>query len=102
MNYAKLPAPVLAKLLTLEQGVEDLSQRLTRTKDAIASTRARLTGGFSKQSEYDDLRATLDQLVADKAVLETKLQAAQSLQSACKIRSGSTGCPKAHRWSRFR
>ena len=47
-----------------------------------ASPRVRLAG-LQQESEYD-LRATLDQLVADKAVLEKNLQAAQSLQSACK------------------
>jgi hypothetical protein len=41
-----------------------------------ALPRVRLTGGL-KESEYDDLRATLDQLVADKAVLGKK-HAAQS------------------------
>ena len=46
-----------------------------------ASPRVRLAG---LQQVRIDLRATLDQLVADKAVLEKNLQAAQSLQSACK------------------
>ena len=50
---------------------------------SIATSRATTSRG-NKRSEYDDLRATLDQLVADKAMLEKKLHAAQSLQSACK------------------
>ena len=85
MNYSKLPAPVLAKLLALEQHAKKLAERVAKTQDGIASARARLTGGFEKQSEYDDLRATLNQLVADKPVLEKKLHAAQSTPSSCKV-----------------
>jgi hypothetical protein len=43
-----------------------------------------LTGGFQRQSEYDDLRKALDQLVADKPVLERRLRAAQSVHAACR------------------
>src|SRR4051794_34709759 len=84
MNYSNLPAPVLAKLLTLEQGVEDLSQRVARTQDGISSARARLTGGFNKQSEYEDMAASLNQLIADRPILEAKLRSAASVVSSCK------------------
>ena len=85
MNYNKLPAPVLAKLLALEQHAKKLADRVVKTEDGIASARARLTGGFEKQSEYDDLRASLNQLLADKPVLEKRLHAAQSTLSSCKV-----------------
>jgi hypothetical protein len=85
MNYNKLPAPVLAKLLALEQHAKDLSQRVAKTQDGIASARTRLTGGFARQSEYDDVTASLKQLVADKPVLEKKLHSAQSTLSSCKV-----------------
>jgi hypothetical protein len=81
MNYSKLPAPILAKLLALEQHAKKLAERVAKTQDGIASARARLTGGFEKQSEYDDLRASLKQMVADNPVLEaaTARRAAHAL-----------------------
>jgi hypothetical protein len=85
MNYNKLPAPVLAKLLALERHAKDLSQRVAKTQDGITSARTRLTGGFARQSEYDDVTASLNQLVADKPVLEKKLHSAQSTLSSCKV-----------------
>jgi hypothetical protein len=84
MNYSNLPAPVLAKLLTLQQCVEDLTLRVAKTQDGIASARARLTGGFKKQSEHEDTAASLNQLIADKPILEAKLRSAQSMLSSCK------------------
>ena len=85
MKYAKLPAPALAKLLSLEEAVEELTQRVAGTQDGITSARARLTGGFRKQAEGDDLTASLKQLIVDKPILEIKLHAAQSVLSNCKV-----------------
>jgi hypothetical protein len=85
MKLNNVPQPVLAKLIALEEVVEALSQRVAKTQDGIASARTRLTGSFARQSEYDDVTASLKQLVADKPVLEKKLHAAQSTLSSCKI-----------------
>jgi hypothetical protein len=79
-----VPATAFAKLITLSDAVKYLSEKVIATEAAIASARQRLTGGFSKDPEYDDLRATLDQLVADLPVLKKKLHAAQSVLSSCK------------------
>jgi hypothetical protein len=84
MNYSKLPAPVLAKLVALEESIEDLSERVARAEYGITAARSRLTGTFQKQSEYDALMASLKQLVADKPVLEQKLHTAQRTLSAGK------------------
>jgi hypothetical protein len=84
MKYTKLPAPVLAKLLTLEEAEDALTERIAKTQDGIAAARTRLTGAFAKDDAYRDVRATLDQLIADKPRLEQKLHAAQSVLSNCK------------------
>ncbi|MGE0037957.1 MAG: hypothetical protein AB7S93_20255 [Xanthobacteraceae bacterium] len=84
MNYTKLPARVLAKLLALEDTVEHLTQRIAATQDGVTSARARLAGGFEKQVEGDDLAASLKQLVADQPELQHKLHAAQVALTACK------------------
>jgi hypothetical protein len=84
MNYRELPAPVLAKLLSLEEVVEDLTQRVTKTHTGITSARTRLTAGFRNRTEGDDLNASLKQLISDAPVLEQKLHDAQRTLSACK------------------
>jgi hypothetical protein len=83
MNRSDLPAPVLAKLFSLQEVAEDLALRVARAENGITNARERLTGGFDKQSDYHDLRATLNQLMADKPTLEKKLHAAQSALRAC-------------------
>jgi hypothetical protein len=85
MNRHQLPAPVLAKLLALEETVEHLTQRVAKTQGGIEHARHRLTGGFQKQSEGDDLAASLKQLISDKPILEMKLHAAKSVLSKCKV-----------------
>jgi predicted nucleic acid-binding Zn-ribbon protein len=79
-----IPAPALAKLLSLDEAVEHLTQHVAKTQDGIVSARARLTGGFHKQAEYDDLTESLRQLIADKPVLEQKLRVAQTVLSNAK------------------
>jgi hypothetical protein len=76
--------PVLAKLLALEEAVEDLTQRVAKPQDGIVFARQRVAGGFRKQAEYDDLSASLKQMVDEKPILERKLRAAQSVLSNCK------------------
>ena len=84
MNRSKLPAGVLSKLIQLDEQVEDLTREVANTEQGIANARRRLSGSFTSERECDDLRATLDQLVNDKPMLEKKLHAAQSVLSACK------------------
>jgi hypothetical protein len=84
MKNSNLPAPVLAKLLALEEAVEDLTQRVVKTHDGIEHARRRLTGGFRTPAEGDDLNASLKQLIADKPAVEMRLHAAKSVLSNCK------------------
>jgi hypothetical protein len=84
MKYEHLPSPTLAKLLSLEEVVEHLTQHVAKTQDGITSARARLSGGFNKPTEGDDLAASLKQLIADKPILEQKLHAARSVLSNAK------------------
>jgi hypothetical protein len=85
MNRSKLPNGVLSRLIDLDDQVEYLTRKLANTEQGIADARHRLSGGFRKQAEYDDLSASLEQLVADKPVLEKKLHSAQSVLSNCKV-----------------
>jgi chaperonin cofactor prefoldin len=84
MNRRHISDHVQAKLATFERAVEDLTERIARTQDAIDSARQRLTGGFQKDQEYHDLRSTLAQVVADKPVLEKKLSRASWTLRSCK------------------
>jgi hypothetical protein len=56
-DYSALPAPVLAKLLSLEESVDFFAQRVAKTQAGIESARHRLSGGFHKDSEYRDSRS---------------------------------------------
>jgi hypothetical protein len=85
MNRSKLPNGVLSRLIDLDDQVEYLTRKLANTEHGIADARRRLSGGFRKQTEYDDLAASLKQLVADKPMLEKKLRNAQSVLSNCKV-----------------
>jgi hypothetical protein len=84
MKRADLPAAVLAKLLVLDDQAQDLARKVADAERGITSARAGLTGGFQRQSEYDDLYTTLKQLVADKPILERKQHALQCTLSSCK------------------
>jgi hypothetical protein len=75
---------VLSRLVELDEQVEDLTRKLANIEQGIADARGRLTGSFRKQAEYDDLSASLKELVADKPTLEKKLHTAQSVLSNCK------------------
>jgi hypothetical protein len=76
---------VLSKLIELDEQVGFYTEKLAKTDGAIASARTRLSGGLPKQQEWDDLNASLKQLVADKPTLEKKLHSAQSVLSNCKV-----------------
>jgi hypothetical protein len=84
MTDTNIPATALTKLIALSDAAEFLSEKLIATEQAIASARQRLSGGFHKQSEYDDLRVTLDQLIADLPVLKRRCAAAEAIHSRCR------------------
>ena len=64
---------LLAQLSELQEVVQGLAERVAKTEDGIANARKRLTGTFARKGEYEDMRATLNQLIADKPILEQKL-----------------------------
>jgi chromosome segregation ATPase len=84
MKRNHIPNHVQAKLDKWEQQVEHLTLQLAKTQEAIDGARQRLSGGFQRDSEYRDLRASLDKLVAEKPILETKLADARYTLSSCK------------------
>ena len=94
------PSSVLAQMSELEEVVQRLTERVAKTADGITNARKRLTGTFARKGEYEDMRATLNQLIADKPILEQKLAAAQSTLSRCK--RGSITCPSIRCWNRQR
>jgi hypothetical protein len=83
MNNDRIPASAFAKMLSLSDASEYYSSRVIQTEQGIAAARQRLTGGMP-QRDFDDLRASLDALIADLPVLKKKLHTAQSTYSACK------------------
>jgi hypothetical protein len=83
MKRQNVPASALAKLTELSDAAEYLSEQLIRTEQGIASARQRLTGGM-KQSEYDDLRASLKQTTDDLPGLKRKCDNANALYSSCR------------------
>jgi hypothetical protein len=84
MNRSTLPAPVLSKLMELDEQVEDLTRKLANTEQGITDSRRRLSGSFRSEAEYDDLRAALKKMVDEQPALERRLHAAQSIRSRCK------------------
>jgi septal ring factor EnvC (AmiA/AmiB activator) len=83
MNNRDLPKPVRDKLLALSAQSEQLVERERRTKEAISNARARLTGKFNNDSEYEDTYGVLKKLVADMPIIERKRGAAQSTYEEC-------------------
>jgi hypothetical protein len=83
-NNPNIPSAAYVKLLHLSDVAEHLSDKITETEKAIATARTRLSGGLPKQQEYEDLSASLKQLVADKPALERKLHAAKLVHFNCK------------------
>src|SRR5262245_19575780 len=79
-----IPAAVMNRLHSLQEVAENQAARLARNTYAIASARARLSGGFSKDAEYKDVRATLDDLLADQPILQKRVRQAQSVVTSCK------------------
>ena len=84
MKRNHFPDHVQDKLDKFERVVAHLTQQVARTQDAITSARERLTGGFQRDSEYKDMRASLDKLVADKPMFASKLDSAQYTLKNCR------------------
>lgn len=84
MKANHIPSHVQAKLDELEQQAEHLAEQVARTTDGIASARRRLSGGFQQDREFFDLRAGLDELVADQPILERKLRDAEFTLADCR------------------
>jgi hypothetical protein len=83
MKYEQLPNPAMAKILSLSSAVEFLSERLAATESGITNARHRLTGGM-KPAEYEDLKASLQQLVDDLPALKRRAAAAKDIYAKCR------------------
>jgi hypothetical protein len=83
MNQGNIPKTVRDTLLKFDQTVEHLTEQATRTKEAIDLARERLTGGFERDQQYRDVRATLDKLVKDLPAIEDKRDAAERMLERC-------------------
>jgi len=101
MTYDSLPQHVLAKLLSLDEGVQALSARAGAVERDIENRRARLWGNIRRADDNPRLlEAELEKLVADQKVLQKRLQAEQAVRSAsCWPRCFPTGC-SASSWAR--
>jgi hypothetical protein len=80
-----IPAAALSKLLTLADQAEYVSQKLITTEQGIANARQRLTGGFERNSDYDDTKHALEKMVADFPTLKQRCRAAESMYEKCKV-----------------
>jgi hypothetical protein len=86
MNYDALPQFVLAKLLALDEAVEALSARAGAIERDIENRRARRYGNVHRADDNPRvLEAELETLLADQKELQKRLQAEQSVLSACKL-----------------
>jgi len=85
MNYDSLPQFVLAKLLALDEAVEALSVRAGTIERDIENRRARRYGNLQRADDNPRaLEAELERLLADQKMVQQRLQAEQSVLSACK------------------
>jgi hypothetical protein len=84
MKRSSLTAPVLSRLLELDEQMQFLSRKIDDTERAIANARVRLTGGFQEQEEPNDLRKALDEMVADLPVMERRCVRTRHTVSRCK------------------
>jgi hypothetical protein len=85
MKYDRLPQYVLAKLLALEEAVATLKAGADGIERGIEDRRARLWGNVRRADDNPrSLEAELQKLLADQKVVQQRLQAEQSVLSACK------------------
>jgi hypothetical protein len=78
MNRAHIPIFVRERLDGLERAVEHLTEQLARCDEAIATARARMSGGFTDPKAEEDVRAGLMDLVASRPLLQKKLGRAKA------------------------
>jgi hypothetical protein len=81
-----LPAPILAKLLALEETAEHLADQVHRASDNISASRARLQNGAAgmAQREHDDLLVATRKAIEDFPQLQAKSNNAQRVVRSCK------------------
>src|SRR5215467_640819 len=85
MNYDALPQFVLAKLLALDEAVAALKAGADAVERGIEDRRARLYGNVRRADDNPrSLQAELEKFMADQKVVQQRLQAEQSVISACK------------------
>jgi hypothetical protein len=84
MNYDALPQFVLAKLLALDEAVAALKAGADAVERGIEDRRARLYGNVRRDDNPRSLQAELERLLADQKMVQQRLQAEQSVLSACK------------------
>jgi len=85
MMPAALPQHVLVKLLALEEAVAALKAGADAVERGIEDRRARLYGNVRRADDNPRLlEAELEKFMADQKVVQQRLQAEQSIISACK------------------
>src|SRR5262249_34524013 len=85
MMPAALPQHVLVKLLALEEAVAALKAGADAVERGIEDRRARLYGNVRRADDNPRvLEAELEKFMADQKVVQQRLQAEQSVISACK------------------
>jgi hypothetical protein len=85
MKYDRLPQHMLAKLLALEEAVATLKAGADGIERGIENRPARLWGNVRRADDNPRLlESELERLLADQKVLQKRLQAEQSVLSACK------------------
>ena len=85
MNYDGLPQYVLVKLIALDEAVAALKAGADAVERGIEDRRARLWGNARRADDKPRaLEAELERLLADQKAVQQRLQAEQSVLSACK------------------
>jgi hypothetical protein len=85
MNRDALPQFLLVKLLALDEAVAALNARAGIIERDIENRRARRYGNLQRADDNPRLlEAELERLLADQKVVQQRLQAEQSVLSACK------------------
>jgi hypothetical protein len=85
MNYANLPASVLAKLLALDQTVEHLRAEESTLTPQINDIRNRLNGRvLDQRDDAGRLEQDMQRLVADHTQVNARLHQAQRLNASCR------------------
>jgi hypothetical protein len=85
VNYNAVPQFVLVKLLALDEAVVALKAGADAVERGIEDRRARLYGNTRRADDNTrTLQAELEKFMADLKVIQQRLQAEQSVLSACK------------------